>query len=67
MSGGGAFGAVEMGVLDVMVTSGKAPNKYDIVTGISAGGLNAGFLSYYDHVTNALGKQSHECFQYDLC
>lgn len=54
LSGGGAFGAVEMGVLDAMVHSGEAPNQYDIVTGISAGGLNAGFLSYYDHVTDAL-------------
>ena len=54
LSGGGAFGAVEMGVLDAMVHSGEAPNTYDIVTGISAGGLNAGFLSYYDHVTDAL-------------
>ena len=54
LSGGGAFGAVEMGVLDAMVHSDEAPNTYDIVTGISAGGLNAGFLSYYDHVTDAL-------------
>jgi hypothetical protein len=61
MSGGGAFGAVEMGVLDDMVSSGEAPNKYDIVTGISAGGLNAGFLSYYDHVSDAL-PDIHQIF-----
>ena len=54
LSGGGAFGAVEMGVLDTLVSSGKAPDHYDIITGISAGGLNAGFLSYYDTVTEAL-------------
>jgi hypothetical protein len=54
LSGGGAFGAVEMGVLDDMVHSGEAPNTFDIITGISAGGLNAGFLSYYDNVTAAL-------------
>jgi hypothetical protein len=54
LSGGGAFGAVEMGVLDNLITSNEAPNTYDIVTGISAGGLNAGFLSYYDNVTAAL-------------
>jgi len=61
MSGGGAFGAVEMGVLDAMVSSGEAPNKYDIITGISAGGLNAGFLSYYDTVTTAL-PDIHQIF-----
>ena len=54
LSGGGAFGAVEMGVLDALVSSGKTPDHYDIITGISAGGLNAGFLSYYDTVSSAL-------------
>lgn len=43
LSGGGAFGAVEMGILDGLVASGRAPTSYDILTGISAGGLNAGF------------------------
>lgn len=54
LSGGGAFGAVEMGILDGLTNSGQAPNVYDIVTGISAGGLNAGFLSYYNNVSQAL-------------
>jgi hypothetical protein len=54
LSGGGAFGAVEMGVLDGLVSSKNAPKIYDIVTGISAGGLNTGFLSYYDSVDVAL-------------
>jgi hypothetical protein len=54
LSGGGAFGAVEMGILDGLVNSGQAPFTYDIVTGISAGGLNAGFLSYYSNVSQAL-------------
>lgn len=54
LSGGGAFGAVEMGVLDSLVSAGKAPKTYDIITGISAGGLNTGFLSYYDSVDQAL-------------
>ena len=62
LSGGGAFGAVEMGVLDGLtrpknpVTQGgpSAPSQYDIVTGISAGGLNTGFLSYFDDVRTAL-------------
>ena len=42
LSGGGSFGAVEVGILDRI----KLP-KYDMITGISAGGLNAGFLSYF--------------------
>jgi hypothetical protein len=54
LSGGGAFGAVEMGILDGLTASGVAPVSYDIYTGISAGGLNAGFLSYYDNVSMAL-------------
>lgn len=54
LSGGGSFGAVEMGVLDGLVSSGQAPKSYDIITGISAGGLNTGFLSYYDSVDQAL-------------
>ena len=54
LSGGGAFGAVEVGILDYLVSSGGAPNKYDVITGISAGGLNAGFLSYFDDVLSAL-------------
>ena len=42
LSGGGSFGAVEVGILDRI----QLP-KYDMITGISAGGLNAGFLSYF--------------------
>jgi hypothetical protein len=54
LSGGGAFGAVEMGMIDGLIGAGSIPSKYDIVTGISAGGLNAGFLSYYANVSEAL-------------
>lgn len=42
-SGGGSFGAVEVGILSQI-----ALDKYDMITGISAGGLNAGFLSYFN-------------------
>jgi predicted patatin/cPLA2 family phospholipase len=42
-SGGGSFGAVEVGILSKI-----ALDKYDMITGVSAGGLNAGFLSYYN-------------------
>lgn len=54
LSGGGAFGAVQMGVLDGLIATGQAPTSYDIVTGISAGGLNAAFLSYYTNISQAL-------------
>lgn len=54
LSGGGSFGAVQMGVLDALIRSGIAPDTYDIITGISAGGLNAAFLSYSANVSAAL-------------
>ena len=54
LSGGGSFGAVEMGILDGLLASQAAPSQYDIITGISAGGLNAAFLSYYADVGAAL-------------
>jgi len=48
-SGGGSFGAVEIGILKRINQIDK--KKYDTYTGISAGGLNAGFLSYYKDLT----------------
>lgn len=44
-SGGGAFGAVEIGILK-KIRDSYLPRP-DRLTGISAGGLNAGFLSHY--------------------
>jgi hypothetical protein len=43
-SGAGSFGAVEVGILDNL--SPSLPS-FDMLTGVSAGGLNVGFLSYY--------------------
>ena len=44
LSGGGSFGAVELGILE------KLDNKnYDLISGISVGALNACYLSYYDN------------------
>jgi len=54
LSGGGSFGAVEAGMLDGLVSNGLIPSRFDVITGISAGGLNAGFLYYYENVTSAL-------------
>jgi predicted patatin/cPLA2 family phospholipase len=55
-SGGGSFGAVEIGILKRI--NEIQPKKYDLYTGISAGALNAGFLSYYDNIN--LGIKSAE-------
>ena len=57
-SGAGSFGAVEVGILDKLTQSSNAP-VFDMLTGVSAGGLNVGFLSYYSGFgtnNNALHK-----------
>ena len=51
-SGGGAFGATEIGILKNIIMN-EPHKKYDILTGISAGALNAGFLSYYTDINIA--------------
>lgn len=48
-SGGGSFGAVEIGILKRVIELNRNL-KYDLYTGISAGALNAGFLSYYSNI-----------------
>ena len=48
-SGGGSFGAVEIGILKRVVELNKNLN-FDLYTGISAGALNAAFLSYYSNI-----------------
>jgi len=50
-SGAGSFGAVEGGMLNKILEMNSV-TKYDMITGVSAGGLNAGFLSYYNDGTN---------------
>ena len=46
LSGGGSFGAVEVGIMEQeLKTNSKFPKHFDIIGGISAGGLNAGFLT----------------------
>ena len=51
-SGGGAFGAVEIGILKRLVEMEN--KKYDLYTGISAGALNAGILSYFTNVKTGI-------------
>lgn len=51
--GGGSFGAVEVGMLQsVLDTQQLAPNSLKVVAGISAGGLNAGFLTSATEATD---------------
>ena len=47
-SGGGSFGAVEIGILKRLTE--LEPKVYDIYTGISAGALNSAFLSYFTDI-----------------
>ena len=53
LSGGGSFGATQMGVLNGLYDTQRVPDSFDIITGVSAGGLNAGFLSYFNNVGDA--------------
>lgn len=52
-SGGGSFGAVEIGIAKKIIerSGGK---QFDLYTGISAGALNAGFLSYYKNIRDGI-------------
>ena len=54
LSGGGSYGSLEMGILDSLVTTKQIPNRFDVITGISTGGLNAAFLSHFDNISSAL-------------
>ena len=54
LSGGGAFGAVEVGIIDALVSTKQIPPMFDVITGISVGGLNAGVFSYYNDIITAL-------------
>jgi len=51
-SGGGSLGAVEIGIIKKL--SERGLKKFDLYTGISAGGLNAGLLSYFSNIDNGI-------------
>lgn len=51
-SGGGAFGAVEIGIIEKLQF--LEPKNYDFYTGISAGGLNSGYLSHFENLTEGI-------------
>lgn len=52
LSGGGSFGAVEIGILKRIIETDT--KDYDLYTGISAGALNAGFLSYFSNLKTGI-------------
>lgn len=54
LSGGGSFGAVEIGILDDLLEKEDIPRYYDVITGISAGGLNAAFLSTHHDISKSV-------------
>lgn len=58
-SGGGAFGAVEIGILKKIRESYTV--NYDRYTGISAGGLNSGFLSHFTDIDEGI-KEAEEMY-----
>ena len=52
-SGGGSFGAVEIGITKKVIER-NGGKQFDLYTGISAGALNAGFLSYYKNIRDGI-------------
>jgi predicted patatin/cPLA2 family phospholipase len=51
-SGGGSFGAVEIGIIKKVAE--MDPKNYNTYTGISAGALNSAFLSYYKNINDGI-------------
>lgn len=56
LSGGGSFGAVEVGILQDLSNKNNIVSEFDIITGISAGGLNAAFLSYTKKINDSINN-----------
>lgn len=53
-SGAGSFGAVEIGIIHKL--QDLYDKKYDLYSGISAGGINAGFLSHFENINDGIIK-----------
>lgn len=53
-SGGGAFGAVEIGIIKKLQS--ESNTKYDLYTGISAGGINSGYLSHFKNLNEGIAS-----------
>jgi predicted patatin/cPLA2 family phospholipase len=53
LSGGGSFGALELGIL----SSQRTPEtSYQLMTGVSVGGLNVGYLSHFNNVNDGINR-----------
>ncbi len=50
LGGGGSFGVVEVTILKDMLEKNIISGEFDVITGISAGGLNAAYLSYSNNI-----------------
>lgn len=55
LSGGGSFGAIEIGILKNIHKNWNIVN-YDLITGVSVGGLNAAFLSFNKDIKDSIIK-----------
>jgi NTE family protein len=56
LSGGGSFGINEVAILKNMYDTKKITHEFDIITGISAGGLNSGVLNFYKDTNEGLDE-----------
>jgi predicted patatin/cPLA2 family phospholipase len=67
LSGGGSFGALEIGILSSVTTTpltttplttvSRGPfGTYQLMTGVSVGGLNVGYLSHFDDINVGINK-----------
>ena len=54
LSGGGANGAYEVGVLKYLI--GEKNQEFDLFAGTSVGALNAGFLAQYKDLKQGEGS-----------
>jgi NTE family protein len=56
LSGGGSFGINEVAILKNMYDTNQINHNFDIITGISAGGLNSGVLNFYNDTNKGLDE-----------
>ena len=59
LGGGGSFGAVEVGILKDMLDKNIITGEFDVIAGISAGGLNAAYLSYGENIKDNINSLEH--------
>lgn len=64
LSGGGAHGAFEVGVLDVLMR--EQGREYEAIAGVSVGALNASFLAQFRLGEAVLGAEALKAFWFGL-